>query len=247
MSVKSIKSTLSVAIVTVFPSIWNWWSRRNIRAKRFANIPTLWLVCWKILKERENIFREKNVSSQKETNWHFLAARNVDEQFSRRRTFVLKSPIHMHMHSRENMMWTEWINNTANDSQLQHQARAPCRRIYCTAAEGEEFELARQVPKISIETSSIYKETKFICSLLYSWRRILCFKLGDCGSYSTCRFRRGKNLFHNIRQRREIGMRRDVSPSQGLLQSDFRSPWEGETSLHYPYFPSLSDVLALPG
>ena len=36
MSVKSIKSTLSVAIVTVFPSICNWWSRRNIRAKRFA-------------------------------------------------------------------------------------------------------------------------------------------------------------------------------------------------------------------
>ena len=73
-----------------------------------------------------------------------------------------------------------------------NQARAPCRRIYCT--EGEVFELARQVPKISTETSSIYKETKFICSLLYSWRRILCFKLGECGSYSTCRFRRGKKL-----------------------------------------------------
>ena len=36
---------------SVFPSICNWWSRRNIRAKRFANIPTFWLVCWKILKE----------------------------------------------------------------------------------------------------------------------------------------------------------------------------------------------------
>ena len=43
---------------------------------------------------------------------------------------------------------------------------------------------------------------------------------------------------------------RDVSPSQGLLQSvisdwiaDWRSPWEGETSLNHPNFPSLSDVL----
>ena len=40
---------------------------------------------------------------------------------------------------------------------------------------------------------------------------------------------------------------RDVSPSQGLLQSaifaDWRSPWEGETSL--TNFPSLSDILFL--
>ena len=35
-------------------SICNWWSRRNIRAKGFANIPTLWLVCWKILKEKKH-------------------------------------------------------------------------------------------------------------------------------------------------------------------------------------------------
>ena len=35
----------------------------------------------------------------------------------------------------------------------------------------------------------------------------------------------------------------DISPSQGLLQSAIsRSPWEGETSLHHPNFPSLSDV-----
>ena len=41
----------SVAIVTVFTSFCNWWSRRNIRAKRLTNIRTLWLVCWNILKE----------------------------------------------------------------------------------------------------------------------------------------------------------------------------------------------------
>ena len=40
-----------------------------------------------------------------------------------------------------------------------------------------------------------------------------------------------------------MGRLRDVSPSQGLLQSAIRSPWEGETSLNLPIFPSLSDVL----
>ena len=51
MSVKSIKSTFSVAIVTVFTSFCHWWSRRNIRAKRLAKIRTLLLVCWNILKD----------------------------------------------------------------------------------------------------------------------------------------------------------------------------------------------------
>ena len=58
----------------------------------------------------------------------------------------------------------------------------------------------------------------------------------------------------------KLGWLRDISPSQGLLQyviwstrtsvptlvlqiADWRSPWEGETSLHHPNFLSLSDVL----
>ena len=58
-------------------------------------------------------------------------------------------------------------------------------------------------------------------------------------------FRRGKNLFQTIRLRRKLGLLRDVSPSQGLLQfakiADWRSSSWGETSLNNPNFPSLSD------
>ena len=64
---------------------------------------------------------------------------------------------------------------------------------------------------------------------------------------------RGKNFFQNIRQRREIGMverRFALSGASSVCDSDFwiadwRSPWEGETSLmiNHPNFPSLSDVL----
>ena len=59
MSVKSIKSTFSAAMATVFPSFCNWWSRRNIRAKRLANIRTLWLLCWNILIEKEIVHEVK--------------------------------------------------------------------------------------------------------------------------------------------------------------------------------------------
>ena len=57
-----------VAIVTVFPSICNWWSRRNIGAKRFANIN----IVTGVLENFERIktmVNERSVDGAKKRKW----------------------------------------------------------------------------------------------------------------------------------------------------------------------------------
>ena len=53
-----------------------------------------------------------------------------------------------------------------------------------------------------------------------------------------------KLKYQTIRQRREIGIvERRFALSGASSIADWRSPWEGETSLNNPNFPSLSDCL----
>ena len=44
-----------------FSIFWNWWSRRNIRAKCLTNIRTLWLVCWNCSKAPLTCLKKKTV------------------------------------------------------------------------------------------------------------------------------------------------------------------------------------------
>ena len=66
----------------------------------------------------------------------------------------------------------------------------------------------------------------------------------------SCRFRRGKNLFQNIRQRRERNGGETFCSLRGLHRSpvsetgDWWSPWEGETFFHhsFPVFVWCSEM-----